>query len=163
MHTSSLSAGEVPARFRFMEAAMQDRSTDSLPKPPLGYLVFQGVLVWVAVSNLEPLLYLPVWYPLSVAVLWLLTNPMFVLRSKVGRAWSERVSPALYVSLLVAALALLPLPYVSTLVGSEERPGYLAAFAAGFFLYWLPLTALALAGLLMELRDWHHRRDAREA
>lgn len=141
---------------------MQNRSMDPLPRPQLMYLVFQGVLLWVAVVNMEPLLYLPLRYPLSVALLWLLMTAVFFGSPKVGRAWKPGVVAAVWTGAWIGALALLPLPYVSTLVGSEERPGYLPAFAAGFFLYCLPFAALAFWGLLMELADWLRQRDAQQ-
>lgn len=142
---------------------MQNGSTDSVPGRQLTYLVIQGVLLGVAVVNMEPLLYLPLRYSLSVGLLWLLTIAVLLACLKVGRPdWKPGVVAAVWSGAWLGALALLPLPYVSTLVGSEERPGYLPAVCAGLFLFSLPLMALAFGGMLLDLRDSHHRRDAQQ-
>jgi len=120
--------------------------------------IFGGWILWSTLRAMDAFLHLPVRYPLSVAAVSLTFYVGMIWMLKRG-GMLKKVVPGLW----LVALALLPLPYVSTLMGPVERPGYVDALLAGMVLSALPLMLGGAAGLLMELAGWVRQRDAQQA
>jgi hypothetical protein len=134
-----------------------DEFQDLLRELRLTKWIFGGWIAWSAVRTMDAFLHLPVWYPLSVAAASLTFFAGMIWMPKRGGTW-EKVVPGLW----LVAMALLPLPYVSTLMGPVERPGYVDALLAGIVLSGLPLMLGAAAGFLMELADWLRQGDPQQ-
>jgi uncharacterized membrane protein YhdT len=134
-----------------------DEFQDLLRELRLTKWIVGGWIVWSTLTAMEAFLHLPVWYPLSVAAVSL-TFFVGMIRMVKRGGMLEKVVPGLW----LVAMALLPLPYVSALVGPVERPGYVEALFAGIALSALPLFLGAAAGFLLELADWVRERDTQQ-